>query len=116
MKKLFVCVFALLIASCTTYEEEQTYQYTHDNYCTMFGFIECLHESELFGIPEPVKPTYDEMMLTAASVIMTDTFGDTIGEGDCTEVYFLMYDYFKAMHPSSSVTEYLHYIITNEMY
>ena len=52
MKKVFLFVCAMLIASCTTYEEEkQTYQYTHDNYCTMFGFIECLHESELFGIP-----------------------------------------------------------------
>lgn len=120
MKKALFILMAVIATSCTNPMEETSvspsFHYTHDEYCVMFGFIEYLHESELFGLPEPEKPTYDEMMMTAAPIVMSDVFLDTLGEGDCTEVYFLMYAYFSAMHPQASITAHLREIINNEMY
>ena len=116
MKHLFLSVAALLLMSCADCTEDYSYQYTRDDYCEMFAFVEYLHETELFGVAEPERPTYDELMLIAASVIVTDTFGDTLSEGDCSKVYFLMYDYFRTMHPGASVTAFLQNIIDHELY
>ena len=114
MKKI---LFAVLILCTACINNEETYfEYTHDEYCTMFAFMEELHESGLFDIPEPEKPSFDEMMMVAGPIIMSDTFGDTLAEGNCLEVYLLMYRYFSTLYPEASVTKYLSYILTNELY
>ena len=114
MKKILFAVL-LLCTACTS-NEETHFEYTHDEYCIMFAFMEELHESGLFDIPEPEKPSFDEMMMIAGPIIMSDTFGDTLAEGNCLEVYLLMYRYFSALYPKASVTKYLSYILTNELY
>ena len=123
MKHISILLIALFTISCSNsidiekeYMSSNSFEYTQDNYCEMFGFIEYLYESELFGLSEPEKPTYDEMMLIAAPIIMSDTFGDTLAESDCSKVYFLMYDYFKIVYPEYSVTKYLKNIIDKEQY
>ena len=115
MKKILFALL-LLCTSCTSNEELAHFEYTHDEYCVMFAFMEELHESGLFDIAEPEKPSFDEMMMVAGPIIMSDTFGDTLAEGDCLDVYLLMYRYFSELYPEASVTKYLNYILTNEMY
>jgi len=114
MKKILFAV--LILCTACTNNEETHFGYTHDEYCTMFAFMEELHESGLFDIPEPEKPSFDEMMRTAGPIIMSDTFGDTLAEGDCLDVYLLMYRYFSELYPKTSVTKYLSCILTNELY
>lgn len=114
MKKILFAV--LLLCTACTNNEETHFEYTHDEYCTMFAFMEELHESGLFDIPEPEKPSFDEMMMVAGPIIMSDNFGDTLAEGNCLEVYLLMYRYFSELYPKASVTKYLSYILTNELY
>ena len=114
MKKILFAV--LILCTACTNNEETHFEYTHDEYCVMFAFMEELHESGLFDIPEPEKPSFDEMMMVAGPIIMSDTFGDTLAEGDCLEVYLLMYRYFSVLYPKASVTKYLSYILTNELY
>lgn len=114
MKKILFAV--LILCTACTNNEETYFEYTHDEYCVMFAFMEELHESGLFDVAEPEEPTYDEMMLIAAPIIMSDTFGDTLAEGDCLDVYLLMYRYFSTLYPEASVTKYLNYILTNELY
>lgn len=112
MKKI-IFVLSLIVASCTT---ESDYEYSTDNYKTMYEFVDCLYSSELFGIENPFGKTYDQLMLIAAPVIMTDTFADTIGEGDCYEVYILMHDYFAATGQNQKVVEYIDFILEHELY
>lgn len=115
MKKAFIALFMLLpLTSCTA--DYDGYEYRHEDYCTMLEFVECLHCLEIFGVDDPAGKTYDELMHIAAPVIMTDTFADTLGEGDCEQVYLLMFDYFKSMYPEAQVTGYLNEVITNELY
>ena len=117
MKHFLVIVSALLFMGCTNEEFiDNSYKYSEDDYRTMYEFIQNIYDSDLFGIEMPVSPSYDEMMQIASKVIMTDVFGDTIGEGDCEKEYRLMLAYFNFVDPNADVTKYLEYIIEHEMY
>lgn len=121
MKKLILLLAALITMSCSNdIVEEDSYtvsfDYTQEEYNVMYEFIETLHKSDLFNVASPTTMNYNSRMLTAAPIIMSDTFIDTIGEGDCEKVYFLMYDYFKIVYPESSVVIYLKDIIDRELY
>ena len=70
MKHISILLIALFTISCSNsidieeeYMPSNSFEYTQDNYCEMFGFIEYLYESELFGLSEPEKPTYDMLSL-----------------------------------------------------
>lgn len=117
MKKVMIILSAFLVMSCTNDADfESSYNYNHEEYSTMYQFIETLHESDLFDVASPDAMSYDEMMLTAAPIIMSDTFADTLAEGDCGKVYFTMLYYFNATHPDAAVTSYLRDIIERELY
>lgn len=119
MNKILFLLISLLVVSCSAdiaNEEELYPEYTQEEYNVMYEFMQTLYESELFGVAKPINPSYDEMMLTAAPVIMSDTFADTLGEGDCEKIYFLMYNYFKTAYPQSSIVSYLKDIIDRELY
>ena len=73
MKKLLFALL-LLCTSCTS-NEETHFEYTHDEYCVMFAFMEELHESGLFDIAEPEDPTFDEMMMVAGPIIILQCIG-----------------------------------------
>ena len=125
MKKLTILCMAFLLTSCTSdYWEEMVVEneetkvavVVDENYKTMYQFVEMLANSDLFGLSCPESPSYDELMHIAAPVVMTDLFGDTIGEGDCEEIYRLMLVYFEDHEPEADITSYLRYIIDNNLY
>lgn len=125
MKKLFILVAAFCLTSCTTdYLEdvievqtvEAKQQSVSEDYLIMYQFVDDLVFSELFGLTMPENPSYDELMNISASVIMTDTFADTIAEGNCEKVYRLMYAYYQENDPEGELTLYLEYILLNGLY
>lgn len=124
MKKLFILVAAFCMMSCTTdyleeieeVQVEAKQQSVSEDYLIMYQFVDDLVFSELFGLTMPENPSYDELMNISASVIMTDTFADTIGEGDCEKVYRLMFAYFQEHDPNAKVTSYLEYLLINGLY
>ena len=118
MKKIFMAVAVMfLMASCTSEcDFESGYQFTQDEYETMYEFVGDLYHSEMFEMSEPVNPSYEEMMTVCATIIRTDLFGDTFAEGDCEKVYRLMYAYFLQMQPDAEITNYLGYILEHGMY
>lgn len=122
MKKVVFLLLAMLTMSCSNdiieeeIEETVALNCTQDEYDTMYEFMEVLYYSELFGISKPDNLTYDDMMLISAPIIMSDTFADTIGEGECEKVYRLMLAYFKDKYPEASVTSYLQHILDCGLY
>lgn len=125
MKKIIIFLLAICIISCSSndnyYQEEEyvyePYEYTHEQYDTMFAFVNSLYVSDLFGIPEPTRDlTYKQLMCISAPIIMTDTFGDTIGEGYCYDVYVLVLDFFRQEYPTAKIVYYLQYLIDNNLY
>ena len=134
MRNLILILFIACISSCSTdneYFEEyileeqeyiqeehsQEFEYSDEEYKLMFGFVKSIWVSELFGISEPTSNlTYADLMNISASVIMTDTFGDTLGEGDCYRVYIAMYKYYSDIYPETKVYRYLKYILENDLY
>lgn len=122
MRKLFVLLMAFAAVSCTGYTEydelvEEKVEYVSpDDYATMYDFVMMVRDSELFDLELPSTMTYDEMMRISAHIVMTDLFGDTIGEGDCEDVYRLMLAYYLVHDPDATITSYLSYILENGMY
>ena len=124
MKKLTILCMAFLLTSCTSdyweevveNEETKVAVVVDENYKTMYQFVEMLANSDLFGLSLPESPSYDELMHIAAPVVMSDLFGDTIGEGDFEEIYRLMLVYFEDHEPEADITSYLRYIIDNNLY
>lgn len=123
MNKFFIFIMAFLtMTSCTNdyFKEEEVQEQVvvvSEDYKVMYDFVDMLVYSELFdGLTMPDNPTLDELMAISASVIMTAEFGDTIGEGDCEEVYRVMLAWFVENDPEAEVTAFLQVIIDNEMY
>ena len=124
MKKVFIFAMALFMVSCTTDAcmGEGTRQETEivysDDYRVMYAFVdECVSYEDLFeGISLPPNPTLDELMAISKDIICSDVFADTIGEGDCEQVYKTMYYYYKVHYPDDEFTWFLEFIIEHEMY
>ena len=125
MKKVFVFALALMSMSCTNgfveeieeLEEVQEVKKTmevNEDYKTMYDFVDwiCYYE-DLFGLKMPSNPSYDELMSIAASVIVTDTFADTLGECNCEKVYLLMLDYFTSVE-NTEMVDFLKLILMTE--
>lgn len=135
MRNLILILFIACITSCSTdneyFEEyileeqeyvqeessQEEFEYSDEEYKLMFDFVKSIWVSDLFGISEPTSDlTYADLMNISASVIMTDTFGDTLGEGDCYKVYIAMYKYYSDIYPETKVYRYLKYILENDLY
>jgi hypothetical protein len=124
MKKVFIFAMALFMMSCTSScwdeaeepQEESQVVYSKE-YQIMYLFVDNLVSSELWeGLTMPANPTLDELMQISEKAILTDIFGDTIGEGDCEQVYRTMLAYYIVHKPDYEFTEYLKFIIEHEMY
>jgi hypothetical protein len=124
MKKVFIFAMALFMMSCTSScwdeaeepQEESQVVYSKE-YQIMYLFVDNLVSSELWeGLTMPGNPTLDDLMRISEDAMNTDIFGDTIGEGDCEQVYRTMLAYYLTYKPDDEFTQYLLFIVDHEMY
>lgn len=129
MKKIFyvfmtivsaICL-SLMFTSCSTNDEYEEileeYKYSEQDYNTMYDYVTCLYDSGLFSIEKPnSNTTYKQLIISCASVIMTDEFGDTFAEGYCYNIYCLVYDYYIQYNPNAKVVYYIKYLLDNDLY
>jgi hypothetical protein len=124
MKKVFIYAMAFIMMSCTgssCMDDENVMKETQveysEEYKTMYLFVDELVSSELWeGLTMPENPTLDDLMRISEDAMNTDIFGDTIGEGDCEQVYRTMLAYYLTYKPDDEFTQYLLFIVDHEMY